>query len=221
MSAAVEVKTAAWINKKEIDRYASEYNQAGFDSYFILSCLSQRWFDDLAKRTGRKSINHISWVEGDESILEILKGIASLPVPAEEKHYIEYFADLIENKLLSYRILSLDEFSRELIRKKAMDPFQKITKAMKWDIDHCSIGKDGCIYFAGNSQWPFRIKPSGLFYVQWLGTFADSKNQKKQFIDALRQSPEIRRQLVRSSFYIQNLSDEDIELIRNAVAVLK
>jgi hypothetical protein len=73
------------------------------DGYFWLSCMSQKRFNELKINllgrgvVGSEKINHVSWVDGKESILELLKKSCQLSKDEYEKVYLKYFINLIES----------------------------------------------------------------------------------------------------------------------------
>lgn len=231
-SVMVENKIASPIGKKETGKYLES---PFISSYFWLTCMSQEKFrdlkEDLVKRgvAGANKINHISWTDGEDSILSTLNGCSHVAYDYEPI-YLEYFINLIKSVTASVKGMSFDEFLK-LMEPEALKVFQKITNTLKWSVNNASLCKDGCIYAfptdKNNEEWfcPFRIKLNGVFDIQWkAGIFQKDKTLKKKFIEELKKSDTI-RDLMKgekcSSFNIKSLLDSDIQTIRNAVSWLK
>lgn len=211
-SIVIENKIDAGLGYKEIIEYPKCYMNCGHSSYILLSCNRNEVIKDL-----NIGVNHISWFDGDDSILNILNQCAT--EYEYEKIYLKYFIELINSTAITIsKTMTIREIKDELNRINLLDKFNIITEGLG-DAYKALPGKKGFIFYLekdGHAFFPFRINKTGNFDIQWKGKILNQSDLKAEFIDRLKKSS-IEIPDDKQSFNIRTLSFPDIAAIRSTL----
>lgn len=211
----IENKVGAPFGDKETSEYLQAAKIGKHDGYILLTCNSNEVFNDC----NFAKIKHISWFDGDDSILEILKKGISSQNDEYENLYMKYFIELINSVASSFsRILTFRESNEKLKKINLLDKFNEI-KDRLGNAYKPQPGKMGYIFSLEEyGVFPFRINTTGVFYIQWVGgTLRSERELKESFKTELQKSDNIKELLGdKYSFNIESLSEKDIAIIKNA-----